>query len=213
MTIFLCLAKHRLIRKIGSGRFVKPAIVASIVCLLLSAVLASGNLANQDNGEVVVVSVDSTNLRFSPETITLREGDSVRFFWSGELLAHNAVEGNGLFDSGEASRNVDYTYTFNIGENGTYEYVCEPHEDFGMIGTIIVEPKPADEQDPEEEPDEGSDAEQAQSEGFEVPHVELVVVIGILLLIYQMVRIRSFGDIKLQKVNDSEEEMDAEILE
>ena len=191
----------------------KPAIVVSIVCLLLSAVLASGNLANQEEEEVVIVSVDSTNLRFSPETITLQEGDSVRFFWSGELLAHNAVESNGLFDSGEASRNVDYTYTFNIGENGTYEYVCEPHEEFGMIGTIIVEPKPADEQDPEEDPDEGSDAVQAQSEGFTVPHVELVVVIGILLLIYQMVRIRSFGDIKLQKVNDIEEEMDAEILE
>ena len=191
----------------------KSAIVASLVCLLLSAVLASGNLVNQDDGEVVVVSVDSTNLRFSPETITLQEGDSVRFFWSGELLAHNAVESNGLFDSGEASRNVDYTYTFNIGENGTYEYVCEPHEEFGMIGTIIVEPKPADEQDPEEDPDEGSDAVQAQSEGFTVPHVELVVVIGILLLIYQMVRIRSFGDIKLQKVDDIEEEMDAEILD
>ena len=191
----------------------KPAIVASLVCLLLSAALASGNLVNQDDGEVVVVSVDSTNLRFSPETITLQEGDSVRFFWSGELLAHNAVESNGLFDSGEASRNVDYTYTFNIGENGTYEYVCEPHEELGMIGTIIVEPKPADEQDPEEDPDEGSDAVQAQSEGFTVPHVELVVVIGILLLIYQMVRIRSFGDIKLQKFDDIEEEMDAEILD
>ncbi len=187
--------------------------MASLVCLLLSAVLASGNLVNQDDGEVVVVSVDSTNLRFSPETITLQEGDSVRFFWSGELLAHNAVESNGLFDSGEASRNVDYTYTFNIGENGTYEYVCEPHEELGMIGTIIVEPKPADEQDPEEDPDEGSDAVQAQSEGFTVPHVELVVVIGILLLIHQMVRIRSFGDIKLQKVDDIEEEMDAEILD
>ena len=191
----------------------KPAIVASIVCLLLSAVLVSGNLANQDDGEVVVVSVDSTNLRFSPETITLQEGDSVRFFWSGELLAHNAVESNGLFDSGEASRNVDYTYTFNIGENGTYEYVCEPHEELGMIGTIIVEPKPADEQDPEEDPDEGNDAVEAQSEGFTVPHVELVVVIGILLLIYQMVRIRSFGDIELQKFDDIEEEMDAEILD
>ena len=187
--------------------------MASILCLLLSAVLVSGNLANQDDGEVVVVSVDSTNLRFSPETITLQEGDSVRFFWSDELLAHNAVESNGLFDSGEASRNVDYTYTFNIGENGTYEYVCEPHEELGMIGTIIVEPKPADEQDPEEDPDEGSDAVQAQSEGFTVPHVELVVVIGILLLIYQMVRIRSFGDIKLQKFDDIEEEMDAEILD
>ena len=87
----------------------KPAIVASIVCLLLSAVLASGNLVNQDDGEVVVVSVDSTNLRFSPETITLQEGDSVRFFWSGELLPHNAVEDSGLFDTGEPSTCLLYT--------------------------------------------------------------------------------------------------------
>ena len=188
--------------------------MASTACIfLLSTVMATGNIVNQDEGEIVIVSVDSTNLRFSPETITLQEGDSVRFLWSGELLAHNAVEMNGLFDSGEASRNVDYTYTFNIGENGTYEYVCEPHEELGMIGTIIVEPIPADEEDPEEDPNEGNEGLQTQSEGFEVPHVELVVVIGILLLIYQVIRIRSFGGIKLQKVNGSEEEMEAEILE
>ena len=117
--------------------------MASIACiLLLSTVMATGNLTNQDQGEVVIVSVDSTNLRFSPETITLQEGDTVRFLWSGELLAHNAVERDGLFDSGETSRNVDYSYTFKIGENGTYEYVCEPHEELGMIGTIIVESIP-----------------------------------------------------------------------
>ena len=75
--------------------------------LLLSTVMATSNYQTQDEGEVVVVSVDSTNLRFSPETITIFEGDSVRFLWSGELLAHNAVEENGLFDSGEPSRNVD----------------------------------------------------------------------------------------------------------
>ena len=72
-----------------------------------------------------------------------------------------------------------------------------------------------DEQDPflfgEEDPDEGNLGMMEQSveaiaeyfrnlmRQFTVPHVELVVVIGILLLIYQMVRIRSFGDIKLQK--------------
>ena len=108
----------------------------------------------EQEGEVVIVSVDSTNLRFSPETITLSEGDTVRFLWNGELLAHNAVEENGLFDSGDPSRNVDYSYTFSIGENGTYEYVCEPHEDLGMIGTIVVEPKPVIVEENETEEDE-----------------------------------------------------------
>ena len=82
-----------------------------------------------------------------------------------------------------------------------------------MIGTIIVEPIPVDEQGPEEEPDEGDGELQEQSGEIGVPHVELVVVIGILILIYQVVRIRSFGGIKLQKKSNSEEEMDAEIIE
>ena len=82
-----------------------------------------------------------------------------------------------------------------------------------MIGTIIVEPIPTDEQDPEEEPDEGDGGLQEQSGEIGVPHVELVVVIGILILMYQVVRIRSFGGIELQKKINSEEEMDAEILE
>ena len=93
-----------------------------------------------NESEIFVVTVDSTNLRFTPESITVTEKDSVRFFWTNQLLPHNAVERNGLFDSGEAARNVDYTYTFEVGENGTYEYICEPHEAVGMIGTIIVEP-------------------------------------------------------------------------
>ena len=192
----------------------KASITVSIAfAIMVASAVFSGSIYNEYEGETKVVTVDSTNLRFSPETITLQEGDSVRFFWSGELLPHNAVEDSGLFDTGEPSTEVDYTYTFSFGENGTYEYVCEPHEDLGMVGTIIVEPNPELLQNNSVEPDEGSDAEQAQSEGFTIPHVELVVVIGILLLIYQLVRIRSFGDIKLQKVEDIEEEMDAEILE
>ena len=128
----------------------KTRSLACLMCILLAITgTVVGDTSIQNEGEVVVVSVDSTNLRFSPETITLTEGDSVRFFWSGELLAHNAVELNGLFDSGEPMRNVDYTYTFEIGENGTYEYVCEPHEEFGMVGTIVVDPAPIDQEEVE----------------------------------------------------------------
>ena len=67
-----------------------------------------------DSGNVFVVTVDGTNLRFSPDTITLKEGDTVNFFWENQLLAHNAVEENGLFDSGDPERDVDYSYTFNV---------------------------------------------------------------------------------------------------
>ena len=62
-----------------------------------------------DAGEIFVITVDGTNLRFSPDTITLKEGDTVNFFWENQLLPHNAVEENGLFDSGDPERNVDYS--------------------------------------------------------------------------------------------------------
>ena len=192
----------------------KASILVSIAfAMMVASAVFSGSIYSEYEGETKVVTVNSTNLRFSPDTITLMEGDSVRFFWSGELLPHNAVEDSGLFDTGEPSTEVDYTYTFLFGENGTYEYVCEPHEDLGMIGTIIVQPNPELLQNTSVEPDDGNEELQTQSDGFQVPHVELVVVIGVLLLIYQGVRVRSFGDIKLQKDDDEQQEMEAELLE
>ena len=69
-----------------------------------------------------------------------------------------------MFDSGEPSRNVDYIFTFEIGMNGTYEYVCEPHEDMGMVGSITVEPVNTTE---EEEP---SVVEEEETEERTLPH-------------------------------------------
>ena len=112
-----------------------------ITVILLLVALTTGTIEDESiSQEEVVVTVDSTNLRFSPSSVTITEGDTVRFFWSGELLAHNAVAYDGLFDSGDASRNVDYSFKFDVGTNGTHEYLCEPHEEFGMTGTIVVDP-------------------------------------------------------------------------
>ena len=44
-----------------------------------------------DEGVEHTVIVDGTNLRFSPDSLTINEGDSVRFLWDGELLPHNSV--------------------------------------------------------------------------------------------------------------------------
>ena len=47
-------------------------------------------------------------------SLTINEGDTVRFIWGEEILPHNSVEQNGLFDSGEPEREVNYSYTFWI---------------------------------------------------------------------------------------------------
>ena len=112
------------------------------VLLLCTSGLQGDLTAQEEESETVVISVDSTNLRFSPSSVTITEGDTVRFFWSGQALPHNAVENNGVFDSGEPARAVDYSFSFERGMNGTYEFVCEPHASVGMVGQITVEPAP-----------------------------------------------------------------------
>ncbi len=111
------------------------------VVLLVFAISMSGDIGlMQDEGEVHTITVDGfgSNLRFVPDTLTINEGDTVRFLWSDQLLPHNAIELNELFDSGDAMRDVDYTYTFGYNQSGIYEFYCEPHRDLGMIGEITV---------------------------------------------------------------------------
>ena len=126
--------------------YMKRVLLACIFLLLFSfSTIISNPVLSEENNKVisseeVIITVDSTNLRFSPSEISIMEGDTVRFFWQGQLLAHNAVERNGVFDSGEPERDVDYSFKFQIGMNGTYEFVCEPHESANMIGEIIVNP-------------------------------------------------------------------------
>ena len=108
-----------------------------ILVTALGLMLASTPAIAQDDD--VIITVDSTNLQFSPSEVSITEGQAVRFFWSGELLPHNAVSTDGDFDSGDPSRNVDYRFVFTTGMNGTYEFICEPHEQLGMIGEITVQ--------------------------------------------------------------------------
>ena len=112
-----------------------------IVVLVVFTITMSGDIGlMQDEGEVHTITVDGfgSNIRFVPDEITVNEGDTVRFLWSGQLLPHNAIEQNELFDSGDAMRNVDYTYTFDFNQSGVYDFYCEPHQDLGMIGQISV---------------------------------------------------------------------------
>ena len=176
-----------------------------VVVSLLGATLP-GSLSEVSTSEEVVVTVDSTNLRFSPSSVTITEGDTVRFFWSGELLAHNAVAEDGLFDSGDTSRNVDYAFTFEAGTNGTHQYVCEPHESVGMVGTVIVEPM-QDPVSPEPTNDTSSPTLSESGESW-IPFfgLELVVLVLVAALIFQLGKAQGIGDVSLLSERESEEE-------
>ena len=177
-------------------------LVISLLVFASSFGTIEGAGSTQDE---VVVSVDGTNLRFSPSTVNIVEGDTVRFFWSGELLAHNAVSDDGLFDSGEPSRNVDYSFTFELGTNGSHTYVCEPHEEVGMVGTINVEPAPPD---PSPEPETGQEGENSTKSGETwIPFfgLELVVAVMLFAVIYHFGRTQGLAETRLILPGDDEE--------
>lgn len=129
----------------------KRLVIALLVCIILASTSTSTEVDSVvSEPQTVVVSVDSTNLRFTPSTVTIDEGDTVHFFWGGQALPHNAVEADETFDSGEPERDVDYSFTFEFGMAGEYDFFCEPHQSVGMEGTITV--NPVENQSESEEP-------------------------------------------------------------
>ena len=203
MLVISCKKPQKVYTKFSLIGSMRPILL--VVVSLLGATLP-GSLSEVSTSEEVVVTVDSTNLRFSPSSVTITEGDTVRFFWSGELLAHNAVAEDGLFDSGDTSRNVDYAFTFEAGTNGTHQYVCEPHESVGMVGTVIVEPM-QDPVSPEPTNDTSSPTLSESGESW-IPFfgLELVVLVLVAALIFQLGKAQGIGDVSLLSERESEEE-------
>ena len=154
----------------------RAAIVVTIALLLLQGNLA---LELEEETEVHVVTVDSTNLRFTPSTLTINEGDTLRFVWGGQALPHNSVEENGVFDSGDPERAVDYGHVFDYDSAGTYSFFCEPHEAVGMTGSVTV-------LDVEAATDNESDNQIGTSTGeseASTPDVRLGLALGLFVLL------------------------------
>ena len=152
-----------------------------LLCFALILCLLQGNLGleMEQETETHVVTVDSTNLRFTPSTLTINEGDTLRFVWGGQALPHNSVEENGVFDSGDANRNVDYGHVFDYDSAGTYSFFCEPHEAVGMTGSVTV----LDVEAPvDEEPDNSIGTSTGESEAS-TPDVRLGLALGLFVLL------------------------------
>lgn len=107
--------------------------------------------ALDDGGpKTVDVQVGAGGFSFSPSTVNVRVGDTVKWTWVGD--GHNVVSGaggtaDGKFcspnDTGCAAAPTSlsgavYSHTFTAA--GTYGYFCKPHATFGMTGQVVVAP-------------------------------------------------------------------------
>ena len=149
-----------------------------IVVFLILQALCGNLILEESTSKEHTITVDGTNLRFYPDSISINEGDTVKFMWGGEILPHNSVEENGVFDSGEPEREVDYSYTFGFDQAGSYNYFCEPHQAVGMDGVITV-------LDIEQEVILETTGE--VDDGFLFPLVEVLVIVILLLLVFMRV--------------------------
>src|SRR5690349_7457560 len=75
--------------------------------------------------------VDMIGFAFSPSSITIQSGDSVRWTQRDDFTAHTSTSGtppsspNGLWDSGFLSTGDSFTRLFT--QAGTFPYYCIPH--------------------------------------------------------------------------------------
>ncbi len=80
--------------------------------------------------------VDIADFMFTPQTITVKAGDTVR--WTNKDRVDHTVTAVQLSkdapDSEYFGYNESYSYTFK--KAGTYDYFCEPHPQ--MRGTVVV---------------------------------------------------------------------------
>jgi plastocyanin len=111
-----------------------------IVLLALSVAFAS--LAFAPAG-ATIHTVNQVSTTFNPNTLTIVEGDTVR--WQRSSGSHTVTNGTGaadpnagtLFDEPLNSLNPTFEYVFTVA--GSYPYFCRPHESFDMRGTITVD--------------------------------------------------------------------------
>ena len=117
----------------------KRRVASSLGLLLVALVLAT--TATAATTVTVRVAPDSA-LSFSPSSVSIQAGDTVRWMWVDPHMAHSVTSGDSCasderFNSGLHQSNT-FTFSFTFSNAGTFPYFCIPHCDDGMTGTVTV---------------------------------------------------------------------------
>lgn len=117
---------------------------------LLTALAVISMVPLVDGQARAIVVRMTQNKTFEPKTITVKVGDTV--VWKNVSdSTHSVTDVSHLattaqdaslpseakeFNSGLMPPGKEYSHTFTVP--GTYKYFCIPHEEVGMVGTVIV---------------------------------------------------------------------------
>lgn len=109
--------------------------------LVLALALLATTAAAQTTHEVTV-----QNFEFSPATLSIEAGDTVRWINAGG--SHNLRQLTGDEAFGRPEIGSGWTYEFTFTEVGTSTYQCDPHQG-SMQGSITVTSASSNEEAPE----------------------------------------------------------------
>jgi plastocyanin len=144
-------------QKLAAGQRKRPRGKGHVVrcCALLVAVASGECFAREDKPITTVVVRMTDDLTFDPDRVVVHTGDTVEWRNTSKLShtvtadARRAAESKAVvlppgaapFDSGTIAPGDSYRHTFTVP--GTCKYICVPHAALGMVGQVIVQPRPA----------------------------------------------------------------------
>jgi plastocyanin len=105
------------------------AMVLVVLLVLIVGATASVALAATKS---VGVKKSGSKFHFTPATVTIKKGDSVRWSWSGSV-PHN-VKGSGF----NSKTGAKVTFTRKFSKAGRFAVVCTIHQALGQKMTVVV---------------------------------------------------------------------------
>lgn len=123
-------------------------LLSALVVSVVAACTSDRPTGPEDGGGVEVQL--TSQLTFSPATLNISVGDTVTFK-NTSSFPHSATcdpskaanashvtlpSGAATWDSGILTAGSQFSHTFTVP--GRYDYICIPHEQQGMLGTINV---------------------------------------------------------------------------
>ncbi|WP_335999304.1 halocyanin domain-containing protein [Halorientalis halophila] len=97
-----------------------------------------GEVVDETGQDSVTITVGAGNgVSFGPAAVQVDPGTTITWEWSGSGGAHNVVEQDGAFRSGDTVSEQGTTFEQTFEEEGVVKYYCEPH-DPGMRGVVVV---------------------------------------------------------------------------
>jgi|GEM_PF-6526942 len=85
--------------------------------------------------KVAVVKMGGSGPRFEPQTLVVEAGTTVEWINAGTRV-HTVTDEHAAWDSGSLEPGEKYSKKFDT--KGTFAYYCIPHQEMGMVGTVIV---------------------------------------------------------------------------